>query len=167
VAVVAVAAGAFLYLDRAHPVPLPDSAGGLTAVTQLPASTKSDISDMKKGLAKSHLHDISTRLYGSADGTGPGLVVVAGRIAGADANMAQMSSQVAAAAAGAAVQLSSGQLTSGTAQFECLWENHSNEPMSVCFWWSQHSLLMGVGIRMDAQTTADALSEAKGYASLR
>ena len=76
-------------------------------------------------------------------------------------------STAADAAAGADVQLSSGQLTSGTAQFECLWENRSNEPMSVCFWWSQHSLLMGVGIRMDAQTTADALAEAKGYASLR
>jgi hypothetical protein len=166
IAVIALAAGAYVFLTRPHAVSLPDSAGGLAVVTDLPSSTKSDMSDMKKQLAKDHVHDIGTRLYGDATGL-PQFLVAAGRIAKADEDVSQVSSQLAAAAAGADSQLSSGQVTSGDATFQCLWQAQGAQPLSVCFWWSQHSLLMGVGIGIDAQATADALAQVKTYASLK
>jgi hypothetical protein len=161
----ALAASAYFFI-KPHPVSLPDTAGGLPAVTSLSSSQKDDIKDMNKQLGKDNVHDISTRVYGDGEG-GPGLILVAGHINKADANMQQVSSQVAAAAAGAGANLSSGPVSSGGTKFQCLWETVAGHTESVCFWWSNHAVLMGVGIEFDAQSTSDALAQVKAYSSLK
>ncbi|HXR43147.1 MAG TPA: hypothetical protein VN738_12125 [Acidothermaceae bacterium] len=166
VVVGALAASAYFFFIKPHPVSLPDTAGGLPAVTSLSSSQKDDIKDMNKQLGKDNVHDISTRVYGDGEG-GPGLIVVAGHINKADANMQQVSSQVAAAAAGAGANLSSGPVSSGGTKFQCLWETVAGHTESVCFWWSNHAVLMGVGIEFDAQSTSDALAQVKAYSSLK
>jgi hypothetical protein len=162
----AVAASAYFFLTRPHPVSLPATAGGLAAVTDLSASQESDIKDMEKQLGKDNVHDIATRVYGDLD-SGQGLIVVAGHINKADADMQQVSSQIASAAAGAGTNLSSGTVSSGGTQFQCLWASESGHTMSVCFWWSNHSVLMGVGVDFDAQSASDALAQVKAYGSLK
>jgi hypothetical protein len=161
----AVVASAYFFFTKPHPVSLPPTAGGLAVVTNLSSSQRSDIKDMEKQLSKDNVHGIATRVYGDLD-TGPGLIVVAGHIHKADADMQQVSSQIASAAAGAGASLSSGPVSSGGTQFQCLWESASGHTMSVCFWWSEHSVLMGVGADVDAQSTSDALAQVKAFSSL-
>lgn len=164
--VAAVAAGAVFYLSRSHPVSLPPTVGGLSELTTLTSSDKADIKNAEKELAKrAHVHDISSRIYG--DVSGGGYFVLAGHINGADTSFADVENQVASAAAGAGVNFSSGTVSSGSNDFECVWASPAGHGVSVCFWWSNHSLLVGEGIGFDAQATADALAEAKIYAGLK
>jgi hypothetical protein len=81
--------------------------------------------------------------------------------------MSDVEGQVASAAAGAGANFSSGTLTSGGTDFECVWASSAGHDVSVCFWWSDHSVLLGEGLGADAQSTADALAEAKTYAGLK
>jgi hypothetical protein len=158
------AASAFMFFDKAAPVSLPASAGGLPAVTELPASSKAQLKEMEKGLAKGHIHDVSSRVYG--DVTGGGMLVVAGRVAKADMDMDQASALINGERGLLGPNASAGLVTSGSTQFECLSQNAPGHSLAMCFWWSQHAILFAYGADLDAQTTADALAEMKAYASL-
>ena len=160
----AVAAGAVFYLTRSHPISLPPSVGGMAELTTLTSSDKTEIKNAEKELAKqAHIHDISSRVYGDVSS---GYFVLAGHINGADTSLADVENQVASTAAGAGANFSTGTVTSGGTDFECVWANAAGHDVSVCFWWSNHSLLVGEGLGADAQSTADALAEAKAYAGL-
>jgi len=161
----ALAAGAVFYFTRSHPISLPPTVGGMTEITTLTSSDKADIKNAEKELAKrAHIHDISSRIYG--DVNSGGYFVLAGRINGADTSFADVENQVAAAAAGAGATFSSGTVRSGSDDFECVWASPGGHDVSVCFWWSNHSVLVGEGLGFDAQSTADALAQAKTYAGL-
>jgi hypothetical protein len=75
--------------------------------------------------------------------------------------------QVASAAAGAGANYSTCTINSGGTDFECVWASSAGRDVSVCFWWSGYSLLLGEGLGIDVQSTADALAEAKSYAGLK
>ena len=161
----ALAAGALLYVTRSRPISLPPTVAGMTEITTLTSSDKADIKNAEKELAKrAHIHDISSRLYGDVN-TG-GYFILAGRINGAETTLADVENQVAAAA-GAGTNFSSGAVSSGSSDFECVWASPSGHDVSVCFWWSNHSVLVGEGLGFDAQSTADALAQAKTYAGLK
>lgn len=161
----AIAAGATFYLTRSHPISLPSSVGGKAELSTLTSSDKADIKNAEKDLAnRAHIHDISSKLYG--DDTG-GYFMLAGHINGADTSMSDVENQIAAAAAGAGANFSTGTVSSGSNDFECVWASPGGHDVSVCFWWSSHSLLMGEGLGFDAQSTADALAEVKTYAGLK
>jgi hypothetical protein len=161
----AVAGGSFFFLNRSHPISLPSTVGGLAEITSLTSSEKSDVKDMQKDLAKrAHIQDITSRLYG--DVNSGAFFVLAGHIHGSDTSMSDVEDQVASAAAGAGANYSTGTISSGGSDFECVWASSAGHDVSVCFWWSSHSLLMGEGLGIDAQSTADALAEAKTYAGL-
>jgi hypothetical protein len=162
----AVAGGTFFFLNRSHPISLPSSVGGMAETTTLTSSEKSDLKDAQKDLAKrAHIEDITSRLYG--DVNSGAYFIVAGHIHGSDTSMSDVEGQVASAAAGAGAYFSSGTLTSGGTDFECVWASSAGHDVSVCFWWSDHSVLLGEGLGADAQSTADALAEAKTYAGLK
>lgn len=162
----AVVAGAVFYFTRPHPISLPPSVGGVSQLATLSSSDKADIKNAEKQLAKqAHIHDISSRVYG--DVASGGFYVLAGRINGAETSLADVENQVASTAAGAGANFSTGTVSSGGTDFECVWASPAGHDVSVCFWWSNHSLLFGEGLDHDAQSTADALAEAKVYAGLR
>lgn len=161
----AVAAGAMFYFTRSHPIALPPSVGGLAQLTALSSADKTEIKDAEKQLAtRAHIHDISSRIYGDAGGGG--YFILAGRINSADTSFADVENQVAAAA-GAGANFSSGTVSSGGTDFECVWASPAGHAVSVCFWWSNHSLLVGEGLGFDAQSTADALAQTKVFAGLK
>lgn len=163
----AVAAGAVFYFTRSHPISLPPSVGGVAEITSLTSSEKSDLKDAEKELGKrAHIHDISSRVYGDV-ASGNGYFVLAGHINGSDTSFADVENQVAAAAAGAGANFSSGVVSSGANDFECVWAAPAGHNVSVCFWWSNHSVLVGEGLGFDAQSTADAMAQAKTYAGLK
>jgi hypothetical protein len=162
----AVAAGTFFFLNRSHPISLPSTVGGMAEVTSLTSSEKSDLKDTEKDLGKrAHIQDITGRLYG--DVNSGAFFILAGHIHGSDTSMSDVANQVAAAAAGAGANYSTGTLSSGGTDYECVWASSAGHDVSVCFWWSNHSVLMGEGLGIDAQSTADALAEAKTYAGLK
>lgn len=162
----AVAAGAVFYFTRAHPISLPPSVGGLAELTTLSSGDKADLKNAEKQLAKqAHIHDISSRVYG--DINSGGYYVLAGHINGADTSLADVENQVASTAAGAGANFSTGRVTSGGTDFECVWASPAGHDVSVCFWWSNHSLLFGEGLGRDAQSTADALAQTKTFAGLK
>ncbi len=161
----AVAAGAVFYFTRPHPISLPPSVGGMAELTTLTSGDKADIKNAEKQLAKkAHIHDVSSRVYGDVS-TGA-YYVLAGHINGSDTSLADVENQVASTPALAGANFSSGTVTSGDTDFECVWASPAGHDVSVCFWWSNHSLLFGEGLGRDAQSTADALAETKTYAGL-
>ncbi len=165
VAAAAVAAGAVFYLTRSHPISLPSTAGGVAEITTLSSSEKADLKKAQNELAKrAHIHDVSSRVYGDVNS---GYFILAGHINGAATSMADVENQVAATAAGAGASFSTGAVSSGGSDFECVWAKPAGHDVSVCFWWSDRSLLVGEGLGFDAQSTADAMAGAKAYAGLK
>jgi hypothetical protein len=166
VVAVVVAVGAFFFLNRSHPISLPSTVGGMAAVTSLTSSEKADLKDTEKDLGKrAHIQDITGRLYG--DVNSGAFFILAGHIHGSETSMSDVANQVAGAAAGAGANYSTGTINSGGTDYECVWANSAGHDVSVCFWWSNHSVLMGEGLGIDAQSTVDALAEAKTYAGLK
>jgi hypothetical protein len=154
--------GAYEYF-KPHPIGLPPTAGGLTEWSNLPASWRSEIDSMKKQMGKNNAHDLNARVYGDGSTV---LVVVAAHVHGTDLSMEQVDGQLAAYAP--AANVSTGPIVSGSTTFNCLSGPTSQSPMTLCVWWSNHSLLMGIagGTGIDAQATADALAGVKAYAGL-
>jgi hypothetical protein len=164
-AVAAVAASVFFVLHRSHPIRLPASAAGLPAITDLPSSQRHDIKEMEKQLGKAHVRDIHTAVYGDA-GSSQALLVVGGHLDGFTQTVQQASSQLATALAGSSIALSQAQVSSGGTDFQCLWTGASGHVVSACYWWSNAAMLMGIGLDLDAERTADALGGVRAYAAL-
>lgn len=170
VVVAAVATSVVFMANRSHPIRLPASAAGLPAVTHLPSAQRHDIKEMEKQLAKAHVRDIHTALYldgASNSGLARGLVIVGGHTGGSSQTLQQASTQLATALAGSSTGLSQAEVAAGGTTFQCLWAGASGHVVSACYWWSSTAMLMGFGIDMDAEQTADALGGVRTYAGLR
>ena len=170
VVIAAVATSLFFLVNRSHPIRLPASAAGLPAVAQLPSAQRHDIKEMEKQLAKAHVHDIRTAVYlDSASNSGPntGLVVVGGHLDGSSQTLQQTSTQLATVLAGSSIGLSQAEVAAGGTTFQCLWAGANGHVVSACYWWSATAMVMGFGIDMDAEQTADALGGVRTYAGLR
>lgn len=174
VVVAAVAASVFFLMNRSHPIRLPASAAGLSAVTDLPSAQRHDIKEMEKQLAKAHVHDIRTAVYldsassaGQNTGLNTGLLVVGGHLDGSSQTLQQASTQLATVLAGSSIGLSQAEVAAGGATFQCLWAGANGHVVSACYWWSNTAMVMGFGIDMDAEQTADALGGVRTYAGLR
>lgn len=163
--VAAVAAVAFAFFHSSGSVPLPSTVAGFPKVHNLPTSVETEIQQMRHQLAKNHLKDATAGVYGDLDGR-DGMLVVAARVDGRTLDMAQISAAFDSGAGQLGGNTVSGKVTSGSTQFECIWQRPGGAQVTMCIWVSGHSYLFGNGFGMDVQSTADALAGVKDYASL-
>jgi hypothetical protein len=92
--------------------------------------------------------------------------VVGGHLNGSTQTVQHASNQLATALAGSSIALCQAQVTSGGTNFHCLWTGASGHVVSACSWRSNAAMLMGIGLDLDAEHTAEALGGVRAYAAL-
>ena len=166
-AVLACIAGGVYYATLPKPVKMPATLAGLPRIdkSRWPATLKQEIDQLRGKLDSVGAHQLSVGIYGDVTSPRSGAIVsLAARVHTlTDADQQQIETGFSTALPGAQLDT----VVSGSSTYDCVVFHQTVGASSVCLLKAHHTVLVGAGVLLDEQTTADALEQVRSSNQLR
>ncbi len=158
VVAVSLGGGVYTYATASHPLGMPATVAGLPKIdrSQWPTAVKQETDKAVKEFQSAGARNVAIGVYG---GVTSAFVAVAGRVSGTMPAVEgqQFLNGVSVGAAGSSLTATTVQ--SGASTYECATTNAAGQLVAACMLTGHHLLLLGVGVSLDAQATADGLEQ--------